>query len=179
MRTYTQTDELDAIMEELIATKEYHHDLHVTGAAIQVIFHFGGAGEALVHQGTTCLAYVESTPLRFRALGLKDATIIVDHASWEKFDDARRRALVDHELYHLAVKKNRKGDNVIDYLGRPKFAMRQHDIEVGWFAEIAKEHKEASIEAMQAGTIVENYRQTIFRFAALPAKAVKHKVKTH
>lgn len=145
----------------------------MTGATVQVLFHHGLAGEALVQKGVACFAYIEATPIKYRSLGLKDATMVVDWASWDKFDEARRIALVDHELYHLAVKKNRKGDNMVDYLGRPKLAMRQHDIEVGWFAEIAKEHKEASIEVMQAGNIVENFRQTIFRFALQPPKPAR------
>ena len=53
------------------------------------------------------------------------AAIIVDAAVWAMSDETTRRALIDHELSHLAVKEG-------------EIAMRRHDVEE--FAAVYKRH---------------------------------------
>lgn len=161
--SYTHTDELDSIIADLIETKTYHKDLFVTGVTVQVLFYHHD--EPLKLRGIRAYAYIKLTNLKERALGQRDATIVVDHASWEIMDDDRRVALVDHELYHLALCKDKDGKNATDDLHRPKMRLRKHDIEVGWFVEIAREHRAASIEVLQATEIAHRHRQTLFEFA--------------
>lgn len=170
-KSYQQTNELDAMIAKLIEEKPYHKDLHVTGATVQVLFYHGGDIAPLTHRGVTCFACIELVPLKYRTLGLLDATIIIDWEQWKTMDELRQIALVDHELYHLQIKKLKDGSNATDDLGRPKMFMRPHDIEIGWFVEIAKEHKEASIEVMQATSMATTYRQQLFRFALKNGKA--------
>lgn len=142
--SYEQSKLLDPIIQKLIETKTYHADLHNTGITVQVLMYHDE--EQMTHRGIPAYAYVKATSLKERALGQKDATIVVDFNSWTQMAESRRIALIDHELYHLTIKKDKEMANEFDDLGRPKIKMRKHDIEYGWFVEIAQEHKEASIE---------------------------------
>lgn len=166
-KSYQQTNELDEMIAKLIEEKAYHRDLSVTGATVQALFYH--CETPLMLRGVQCYAYVSIVGAKERALGLMDATIVVDFERWKDMPDDRRIALIDHELYHLQVKKLKDGSNATDDMNRPKMCMRPHDIEVGWFVEIAKEHREASIEVMQATGMAANYKQELFRFA-LPKK---------
>jgi Putative phage metallopeptidase len=161
--SYEKTNALVPIIERLIGSKPYHADLNNTGISVQVLFYHDE--EQLKHRGMPAYAYVKATNIKERALGQKDATIVVDFASWSKMNEARRVALVDHELYHLTIKKDKDMANEFDDLGRPKIKMRKHDIEFGWFVEIAQEHKQDSIEVFQATQLVLSHKQTLFAFA--------------
>lgn len=161
--TYEKTDSIDDTIADLIETKTYHRELHVAGVTVQVLFHFDD--RPLLVRGWPAHAYVKVTNLKERALDQKDATIVVCKASWDQMDDRKRIALVDHELYHLQVCKDPEGRLKTDDLNRPKLRLRKHDIEVGWFVEIAKEHGPDSIECEQANGMVLKYRQSLFAFA--------------
>lgn len=54
----------------------------------------------------------------------------------------------------------------MDAQGRPALKMRMHDREFGWFDEIARRHREHSIEIRQSTRLVEDVGQLYFGFAA-------------
>lgn len=161
--TYEKTNTLNSIISELIETKDYHNDLNVVGVTVQTVFYIHD--ERLKVRGVHAYAYIKLTNLRERALGQRDATLVVDKAAWDVMDDDRRVALVDHELYHLAVLRDKDNKLSTDDLNRPKMRLRKHDVEVGWFVQIAQEHGRASIEVMQATEMAHEYRQSLFAFA--------------
>ena len=80
-------------------------------------------------------------------------------------DDAKKDALLDHELYHLEVQRNKHGKPKLDCNRRPKLTMRLHDRQYGWFDEIAQRHGSASIECQQAMGLYLAGKQTYFQFA--------------
>jgi hypothetical protein len=55
--------------------------------------------------------------------------ITLDSVWWASADDAERCAVVDHELYHCAIKKTKMGEPSFNKDGLPNWAMRGHDIE--------------------------------------------------
>jgi hypothetical protein len=119
----------------------------------------------LKHQGYPAGAVVRITPLKDRALGIADATIVIDRAGWLALTQRQRDALVDHELTHLVRKVDKDaGELVCDVLDRPKLLMRKHDRFFGWFDEVAQRHGEASTEVMQARRLVESSGQLYFDF---------------
>lgn len=160
--TYQKTNELDEMIERLMCEKGYHSDLSNVGLRVQVLYYHND--EQLTHRGVAAYAYVKATSLKERALGQKDATIVVDFASWQKMEGPRREALIDHELYHLTIKKGKDMANEFDDLGRPKIKMRKHDIEFGWFIRIAQEHQQQSIECFQANSLFLSHKQMLFSF---------------
>jgi hypothetical protein len=66
-----------------------------------------------------------------------DFVIILRREFWyaTQVTDLQRRALLDHELHHAAVKYDERGEPVIDECGRQVFRIRAHDLEE--FAAIA------------------------------------------
>lgn len=120
-------------------------------------------GPAIKLHGYTASAIVSTVPLKNRVKGLSDVEIIIDGLNWEKLNEEERAALLDHELYHVQVSTNSKGETIKDTAGRPKIKMRLHDIQLGWFIDIAKRHGMSSGEVQQAQTIV-SHAQAFFPF---------------
>jgi hypothetical protein len=111
--------------------------------------------------GYACAATVRATTLKQRALGQRDALIVFDAFTWERLDDDERRAVIDHELYHLQVVSEERGVPFVlwdpvakciatvpkhDDLGRPKLKLRLHDWHLGGFRAIAERHGDAALE---------------------------------
>src|SRR4029079_3844239 len=76
-------------------------------------------GNALTKNGLPPLGIARIVNLKDRAKGLGDAEICLDHDRWEFMGEKERRALLDHELYHLQVRIDKRG-LVRDDIGRPK-----------------------------------------------------------
>lgn len=167
MKTYSQAPDVSNTIEH--CQEEYHEDLE--GVTIAGLFAFDTESSlpVLNHQGYPAGAIVRITPLKDRALGMADATIVVDRAGWLALSARQRNALIDHELTHLEVKtEEEEGAKdpvpVYDALGRPKLVMRKHDHQFGWFDEVAKRHGEASPEVRQARVLMEKSGQLYFDF---------------
>jgi Putative phage metallopeptidase len=157
------TDVIEAVRED------YHDDLADVTIAGLFAFDSESSLPVLNHHGYPAGAIVRITPLKDRALGMADATIVVDRAGWLALSPRQRNALIDHELTHLEVKtEEEEGAKdpvpVYDSLGRPKLAMRKHDHQFGWFDEVAKRHGEASPEVRQARVLMESSGQLYFDF---------------
>ena len=66
-----------------------------------------------------------------RALGIDgDYLLTINHDAWEQFSMKQKRALVDHELHHMAKRKAKDGST--------RWLLRQHDVEE--FTEIVKRY---------------------------------------
>lgn len=72
--------------------------------------------------------------------GLYDFVIVLRREFWEHplVTDDQRRALLDHELCHAAVKRDEAGEPVVDERGRTAYRIRKHDLEE--FVVIAERH---------------------------------------
>ncbi len=142
MKTYSAAPDADMVIEDMQDT--YHTELqHVTIAAL-FVFDTEASDPVLKHQGYPAQAVARITPVRDRALGMSDASIVIDRSNWLMLSARQRDALIDHELTHLTrVLDKETGRPVCDVLDRPKLAMRPHDHQFGWFDEIAQRHSEA------------------------------------
>lgn len=163
MKTYSQAPDVDNTIDKIRAG--YHEDLE--GVTVTGLFAFDSESSdaVLKHQGYPAGAVVRITPLKDRALGIADATIVVDRAGWLALSQRQRNALIDHELTHLERKLDKdSGDQLFDVLDRPKLTMRKHDHQFGWFDEVAQRHGEASPEVRQARVLMESSGQLYFDF---------------
>lgn len=174
MKTYSAAPDVCDCIEKIRG--QHHEDLK--GVTIVGLFAFDleSSLPVLKHQGYDAGAVVRITPLKDRALGVSDATIVVDRAGWLSLSQRQRDALIDHELTHLAVKtEEEEGAKepaiVFDAIGRPKLLMRKHDHQFGWFDEVAQRHGQASPEVRQAKRLMESSGQLYFDFDAKQAKA--------
>lgn len=152
-------------LEDRIAriVRRWHPDLE--GVTIQALFVFTDEpGCALKHQGYPAAAVAKIVGTKERAAGMADALIVVDRYTYSGFTEARRDALIDHELQHLTRALDDEGRPKSDVLGRPKLEMRLHDHQLGWFDEIANRHGDASLEVAQARELIQASGQIYFDF---------------
>jgi hypothetical protein len=110
-------------------------------------------GDAITHGGYPCLGLCRKISLKDRAKGMADVEITLDKHWWESASEAEQRGLLDHELHHIAIKIDKRG-LVRDDLGRPVIQLRKHDVQVGWFKEVAARHGDSSQERLQARQIM-------------------------
>jgi len=115
-------------------------------------------GNALSKNGCKALGICRKLPLKDRAMGRADAEISLDGDWWNKACEEEQHALLDHELYHIVVKVDKRGI-VRDDLQRPVLQMRKHDHEFGWFKEIAARHGLFSQERQQAKDMMDDFGQ--------------------
>jgi hypothetical protein len=64
-----------------------------------------------------------------RELKEYDLVILLNRPAWKDLKDEQRLALIDHELCHLCLVKDEKGEPKLDERGRQVFRMRKHDVE--------------------------------------------------
>lgn len=135
--------------------KENHGDLHNAGVTITALIARSEDGPALKVGGKEALGCIRVTKLTERTLGLGDALMILDGESMMAWSSKRLQAVIDHELRHLMLAKNKRtGEIQCDDEGRPKLRIRPHDFEFGWFARTAELYGEESYEVSQAREIV-------------------------
>jgi hypothetical protein len=158
---------------------EYHSDLAEAKARIGAVMAYpalDGDGEptgpALTLHGDPALATVKINAQKDRVDGKPDATITISAPEWDALDDEpdgdeRRRALLDHELYHLIVRRDDETGRVeFDDQGRPLFKMRRHDYTIAGFRVVAERHGKASCEVRQARELHDQFGNILFDFAS-------------
>jgi hypothetical protein len=135
--------------------KENHGDLHAAGVTITALIARSEEGPAIKVRGSEAAGCIRITKLAERTLGLGDALMILDGESMIAWSSKRLQAVIDHELRHLMLAKNKRtGEIQLDDEGRPKLRIRPHDFEFGWFARTAELYGEESYEVSQAREIV-------------------------
>jgi len=135
--------------------KENHGDLHAAGVTITALIARSEEGPAIKVRGSEAAGSIRITKLAERTLGLGDALMTLDGERMVAWTSKRLQAVIDHELRHLMLAKNKKtGQIQLDDEGRPKLRIRPHDFEFGWFARTAELYGEESYEVSQAREIV-------------------------
>lgn len=171
MKTYDPApqhvhDLLDSIMGK------YHHELDDVGLKVDLLYVSSSKeGPALTQRGQPAYAVVRALDSKSRAMGRGDAEIVIDRDKYELMPEETREALLDHELYHIELVKDRHGDVKLDDHRRPKLKMRKHDYEVGFFHEIVRRHGEHSIEWKQANALKVQHGQLYFTFESKAKQA--------
>lgn len=120
-------------------------------------------GDALRFRGCRALGLARVLSLKQRAMGRGDAEITLV-GDWfnEESTELEQRALLDHELHHIAVKVNKMLLPLRDDLNRPRLFLRPHDYDFGWFAIIARHHAAAAVEVRQAKRIMDEAGQWLW-----------------
>lgn len=144
--------------------EQYHKPLAEFEVTIEYLFAYSDGPSALKLNGWPCQAIARIIGSKDRAKGMTDAEICIDADKWEELSDAEREALLDHELHHFIVQVDEDDSVKRDANNRPKLGMRKHDIQVGWFAEVAKRHGAASAEVKQAQQIFDDFGEAFFPF---------------
>jgi len=151
--------------------KEFYTEFDTIGVTIDYIFAYGSKDEEgrAISPACTNSGYPDNGETRI--LGLKDRTvnradaeIVLDGDIWGKRSREEQKAIIDHELFKLVIKRNSDGDVMFDDMSRPKLKIRQFDRHLNWFQVVAERHGEASVEVTQAHQLVSEAGQIFFPF---------------
>lgn len=153
-------DEVTDLAAQIIE-KDYP-EFNEAGLVIEYQFVSSDSGPALTLGGWPCNAVVKIIGLQDRVAGRGDAIVTIDEGKWEEFTERSRAALLAHELHHLIPQKEDDGNFKTDAHGRPKLKMRPHDVQIGWFKEIAQRYGDDSMEVTQAHAIFDDHGQAFF-----------------
>lgn len=152
---------VNEMANEILFKFETHEPLISAGVTTDFVFAYPDLdeatgepiGDAIKHHGTKALGLCRIIPLKDRAMGRADTEITIDSPWWDEATEDEQRALLDHELHHIAVKMDKRG-LVRDDLGRPVIQLRKHDVEIGWFKAVGARHGRNSMERIQARQIM-------------------------
>lgn len=170
MKTYSAAPDADSCVAKI--QEDYHAELEGVTVTALFVFDTESISCVLKHQGYPALAVIRITPTRDRALGVADATVLIDRSMWLTLSQRQRDALIDHELTHLTrVLDKETGRPLCDVLDRPKLAMRLHDFQIGFFSEVLERHGEASCESRAARSMLALMDQLKFDFSEPEKKA--------
>jgi hypothetical protein len=148
----TAPDEIIDLINETI--EEFHPDLVEAQCTVDAILAFDDKGGFPVKAGGyPALACIKITSLKNRVKGMADAEITIDAEAFKNMNALQQKALIDHELYHLIVARDKENNIKTDDANRPKLRMRKHDHQMGWFKAIAIRHKQNSPEVYQANLL--------------------------
>lgn len=111
-------------------------------------------GPAIKFAGAAVAAQVKLTTPAQRVHVDYDAIVSIDNARWNELSDESRAALLDHELTHLEVAKDKDGVAIITDDLRPKLKTRPDDFIVTGFYEVIKRHGDAALEYRSVYQIV-------------------------
>lgn len=130
----------------------YHSDLDTASVKVDIVMAFrdpDGEAPAMEKDGHRVLGQAKTITLKDRVKGMGDCEIILDGDAWDGLPEKQKAALLDHELEHFEVKRDKEGEFVFDDLTRPVIKLRSHDRQFGWFDTVAMRHRSDSMEIHQ------------------------------
>jgi hypothetical protein len=113
-----------ALLDELVSA--HHHDLR--DARIALAWCLSWKPDV---DGRVVLGKCKKASDLDRELATFDFVILLRRSFWrnDQVTDHQRRALLDHELHHAAVKHDATGEPVYDERGRLVYRVRKHEVE--------------------------------------------------
>lgn len=167
-------DEVPALAALVLS--EYHPELVEADVTLGYLFAFNPKGSAVKLHGYPCQATVKVNSYKDRKQGKADATIEIDGAGWYDKSEDERRALLDHEITHLVVVRDRKtGEIKVDDLGRPRLKCRLHDYQLGGFRAVAERFGAAAPEVQAAAHWRDRFGQMLMEWGEEKASRTKGK----
>lgn len=123
------------MLEQIVGA--HHEDLDRTNARIALAWAMSWKADA---DGIVKLGQCKKASDLDRELAAFDFIVLLNMEWWQDAEvtDDQRRALLDHELCHAALKYDTDGDAVRDEKGRYVYRTRKHDIEE--FSSVVERH---------------------------------------
>lgn len=163
--TYTTADQ--GVCDLLADVMRGHHPpLYDACVRVGVLFAANEKGPAVKAGGYPAFACMRVVSLKDRVTKAIDAELVLDRDEWGRLSPASQRALLDHELSHIALADYRyapvldaagepTGEVRIlferDDLGRPKLATVRGDFNAGdAFGAVIRRHGRAAVEFLNA-----------------------------
>lgn len=162
MPTYHRADaEVLSLVADVM--RRFHGGLAAAGVMIDVLMahpteddNGDTVGHAITVHGYPAAACVKVLAYKDRVKTGCDAELMLDDLQWDTSTWDEQVAVVDHELTHLELIVDARGNVRRDDAERPRLRMRKHDRHFGWFDLVAHRHGEHSLEVRQAREMVQS-----------------------
>ena len=149
---------------------KYHPDLAEAGVTLCLLMAAarvdGRTGEprgpAVTLHGYPCKATIKVNSEKDRVEGKADLTVTIDAAAYDDMAEAERVSLLDHELEHAVLLREKDGAVRTDDAGRPRVKLRPHDFQLGGFVNVCDRHKQHAHEAQAFADVHRLLTQKVF-----------------
>lgn len=168
-----QVTEAPPAVEKLIrlVMEEYHGDLLGEKARVRAVMVEGARNKygeltapALTAFGVAAAAKIRVANPRERVLCECDVILQIDADGWSDLTEAQKRSLLDHELTHIQVKRDKNGLTKRRDDGSAVFESIPDDYCINGFFAVMQRHKSDSMEALGLRRLAERGGQLIFGF---------------
>ena len=128
--------------------QKYHVELDSVGVKVDILLAFRDPDSEKPSLGGIW-GISKLINLKDRVKGMGDCEIILDGDACANFSKENWEALLDHQLEHFEVKRDKNGDFIFDDINRPVLKLRPHDRVIRLFHGPAARHGNSSYEAQQ------------------------------
>lgn len=128
------------------------------------------ACETLTVHGAAALARVRVMGARERVTTGHDAEIELALPHWLEASEKQKLAILDHELTHLEIVRDRDGEPRYDVNGHVRLRLRRHDYIAAGFLEVVQRHRHDSPEVLGVVAAFDAGGQQLFGFLGDHAK---------
>jgi hypothetical protein len=147
----------------------HHSELLTHGVTFDLMFvgrdaEDEGITPVLSCRGVAALAVASIVSAKQRAKGCADVEILIDRDRFNDCTDDQKNALLDHEINHFELVRDKQGAVKYDAELRPNVKIRPHDYDFGWFEVVARRWGRASFEVQQAKVMWDESNQSLFPF---------------
>jgi len=135
-----------------LVIQEHHRDLADANVNVGVLMQTKIDNDdneipSLKCHGAMANAVIKVVSRKDRTHRNEDSEIVVDAVIWKTLSEKCKRALLDHELTHLVVKRDRKTQKfALDDLNRPRLAMIPDDFTLTGFLDVVRRNGDAALE---------------------------------
>ena len=156
---------------------KYHPELKNAGIKVTVFLvkSISRSGEILDNEpvlksnGHEASATIRRASHSELQLGSGDVIIEIDSFVWRTYlKEDSRIALLDHELCHIGLRRNKNGKIRMSPTGRSVIKMIQHDANIGLFYDVVKRHGKESIEIMLSNSMLVGLHKAMGIFDGKP-----------
>lgn len=159
-------------VEKMMAAKP---DLVIAEVAITCLFAQNDDGPALSHHGWPARAIIRKNSLRDRVAGLRDVTLLIDRQGWLGLTDIQQTALLDHEITHIEIARDKNGEMKTEDDGRPQIRLLKHDFQIGGFHSMVERYGKDSLEAVSWNAVTREWKQGQFEWMEEEEEALSAK----
>lgn len=120
-----------------------------------------GAKPFLEIDGKRVLAFIRKRRI-LENPKLGEVVMEIDEFLWQhSLDDTGRRSLLDHELQHISLCKEKSGSLKRTFFGRPKISLVNHDWTVGVFRTLMERYGRKGIDFLSLALVLDQTKEIL------------------
>ena len=149
------------ILADIIENNDEYADINIFKLKYNLLYAFPNVDDAgnitspaIKNKGVACAAMIKLIKGADKIIKKYDFEIFIDKSLWDEISINEKIAILEHELFHIKFKKDKKGEFKYDEYDRPMLQLKEHDLIFWGFSDIAKKHGDFSIEKKSIKDII-------------------------